>query len=216
MKEAGKRIQIRATVTAENFHRIPDIVTYAAGTLGADTVRIEPVFGNESLIQNDAAEATAFCEGFLQAKEAVAGRTCEVTISGSRIETIHGRYCQIFRHVLQLIPGDGASACFLTANQAEAARRGLTFDPGCNHLNDLAALLRQEDPECEACFNRFHCSRGCPDRCPAAGMDDALDHGSFRCRVNRTLAAVQVTKIFADRLQPLLAVQNIPYVGVMV
>lgn len=213
LKDAGKKIQIRATVTPENFDRIPDIVGYAAESLHAETVRVEPVFRIALSEGREVAEAAAFCDGFLLAKAEAAKRQCKIEMSGSRIQTIHGRYCQIFRHVLQVVPGDGVSACFLTANRREAETRGLTVDPKHDNLGGLAAVLRQQDPACETCFNRFHCARGCPDHCP---VDGVADHGSFRCRVNRTLAAAQITDIFESRLRPLLENKTIPYAGTVI
>jgi hypothetical protein len=43
---------------------------------------------------------------------------------------------------------------------------------------------------CADCFNRYHCARACPDRCPAFGAQAAREREpGFRCRVQRLLMA---------------------------
>lgn len=180
---------IRVTVLPENFGRIPEITAYCAEKLGADEIRLEPVYH-----QNTAAGAAdVFCESFLKAKTEFPSK---LFYSGSRIDEIHGRYCQIFRQVLHLVPPAGFSACFVLSSRKEAEERDL--DP---LMNDGAfEILSREDPACEQCFNRYHCSRGCPDVCPALSPE-IRDAGSFRCRVNRRLAEAELLET-ARRLLP--------------
>ena len=173
------KLTVRVTVLPDNFSRIPEITAYCREVLEADEIRMEPAYYQAT----DAKAAAVFCDGFLKAKENCPG----LSYSGTRIREIHGRYCHPFRQVLHLVPPKSCSACFAVSTQREAEKRKLDqpWDSG------LAEKLSKDDPECDRCFNHFHCSRGCPDVCPArdGGWKDA---GSFRCLVNRTLAEAEL------------------------
>ena len=181
IREIQGHLTIRATVLPESYSRIPEIVSYCREVLHADEVRMEPAYRQDL----DLSAADEFCEYFLQAKARASG----LSYSGSRLDEIHGRYCHCFRQVLQLVPPDGCSVCFAVSSRAEAEKRGLHFP----WSRDTFEMLSAEDPECLHCFNRFHCSRGCPDICPAQNSG-THDYGSFRCRVNRTLAEAELQR----------------------
>ena len=203
-REIQGHLTVRVTVMPENFRRIPEIAAWCREKLGADEIRMEPVYHRGT--DEDLAEE--FCTYFLQASRAAedpgsggmsveggkSRRRTKLSCSTVRIHEIHGRYCQIFRQVLHLVPPAGRSACFLISSQTEA--RGKKLDrPADKAVFDR---LAREDPACEHCFNRFHCARGCPDVCPASD-DGFRDAGSFRCRVSRTLAEAELLRT-AERL----------------
>ena len=180
-------LSVRGTILPENFSRISEIAEYCCVTLRADEVHLEPVYARGA---GPGAElADEFCENFLKAKEDARRQGVKLSFSGSRVGEIHGRYCQIFRQVLHLVPPSGCSACFAVSSRKEAERNGLLVDresPG-----PLFDRLAAEDPDCLDCFNRFHCARGCPDVCPS-GPGGPRDAGSFRCRVSRKLAEAEL------------------------
>ena len=183
----SENLSFRVTVLPENFGRIPEIAGFIAERFDAEEIHIEPVYHQHI----DADLADVFCESFLKAQSE---KPAKIVSSGSRIGEVHGRFCQIFRQALHLVPPAGASSCFAVSSQEEAEEKQL--DP----MQDEALFekLSREDPDCEHCFNRFHCARGCPDVCPALSVD-ARDAGSFRCRVNRRLAETELTET-AERL----------------
>ncbi len=217
IREAGKPLHIRATVTAETFRRMPEIAAYLCAELHAAEIRIEPVFqGGRSSpdIGVQPCQAEDFCEAFLAARQVARSYDARWQASGSRLWEIHGRYCQIFRNVLHLLPGNSASACFKTGASSEVRASGLqiektagtgfAIDPA--HVGALQDQLAQEDPLCLTCFNRFHCDRACPDRCPA----DLSSNGNpvsvtaeLRCAINRMLSTAQLQER-AETLAPLL------------
>ncbi len=184
-REKKGRLTVRVTVPPENFSRIREIADYCAENLSADEIHIEPVYLSGSGPEPDLADE--FCEQFLAAKR----DGHNVTFSGSRIREIHGRYCQVFRQVLHAVPPKGYSPCFVLSSENEVKQRFQEFDP--EDASDLD-LLQSGDPACESCFNRFHCARGCPDVCPAL-PGAPRDAGTFRCRVNRTLAETELLEI---------------------
>ncbi len=217
IREAGKPLHIRATVTAETFQRMPEIAAYLCAELHAAEVRIEPVFkGSRSTpgIGVQPWQAENFCEAFLAARQVARSYHTRWQASGSRLWEIHGRYCQVFRNVLHLLPGNSASACFKTGGSNEARSSGLQIEKTINPVFALDPVrtgvlqdqLAQDDLFCLACFNRFHCDRACPDRCP---VDPSSNNGTvsiageLRCSINRMLSTALLQER-AEALAPLL------------
>ncbi len=200
INSAPEDLSFRVTVLPENFGRIPEITAYIVETFGAEEIHVEPVYH-----QHIAADlADDFCESFLKAQ---AETSAKIVHSGSRISEVHGRYCQIFRQVLHLVPPAGTSACFAVSSQDEAEMKLLDTMRDEN----LFERLSREDPICEHCINRFHCARSCPDVCPAL-CDVVRDAGTFRCRVNRRLAEAELVRT-AERLL-FEGARNYGYAGV--
>lgn len=186
LKAVQGHLNVRVTVPPENFGRIPDITEYCAGALQADEIHIEPAYRRGSGPAPELAED--FCEAYLKAKQLPAAAGVHLTFSGSRVGEIHGRYCQIFRQVLHLVPPHGTSPCFVLSSENEVERAHFCFEQ--DGVTDHSRLI-PEDPNCADCFNRFHCAGGCPDVCPAL-PGELHDAGSFRCRVSRTLAEAEL------------------------
>ena len=68
----------------------------------------------------------------------------------------------------------------------------------------VAALRRSlaaPPAACDACFNRYHCARACPDTCALDGPPPA---DGFLCRVRRQLAEAEIDAL-AGRLWQALA-----------
>ena len=60
----------------------------------------------------------------------------------------------------------------------------------------LRGILLALPEVCDACFNRYHCARSCPDACPLDGLPPV---DGFLCRVRRQLAEAEIDTL-ADRL----------------
>ncbi len=213
-KEKQGGLSVRVTVLPENFPRIAEISDYCMDVLNADTIRLEPVYirGTDRRTEADRKLADVFCSHFLHAKKRCSERHVSLLYSGSRIREIHGRYCNIFRQVIQFVPrinkgldsipsmdGFNTSSCFAvsTIDQSERENPG----SGMRYRANIFKRLSAEDPDCVNCFNRCHCARGCPDSCPLL-FPEPRDAGSFRCIVNRTLAEAELRdlagKLLAD------------------
>ncbi|HLO34257.1 MAG TPA: hypothetical protein VK249_34240, partial [Anaerolineales bacterium] len=88
---------------------------------------------------------------------------------------VHGPYCNIFRQVLQLVPGDVACACFKDTSQAQASEHGMAIGhfEGVMNLDyeEIRALgARFARPKaCENCFLGYHCTYNCPNACLLRG-----------------------------------------------
>lgn len=215
LHDEKKKIIIRATITKESCSQIPEIVRYFCDTLHADEIHLEPAFDgldSERVNGFSIRDAEYFCCQFVKGNELAVKKGATVEFSGSRLNEIHGRYCQIFRHVLQIVPGGGISTCFKTIDRNTAKNEGRLMgdihdsDVNLPWLSEISTKLSMDDPACHYCFNRFHCSRGCPDICPLAGSED---YGSFRCRINKIMTGYSLLKFTDDFLLPMISEHEI-------
>jgi sulfatase maturation enzyme AslB (radical SAM superfamily) len=198
----GRPFHVRVTISRETVDRQMEIVSYLADRYAPAEIRIEPAYINPSGEPPlEASQVDSFVNGLLAAKAAGAARGVSVTTSITRPDALYGRYCNVLRHVVNLIPGDVATGCFLASRPEEVAAHGLTtglldspkgvFRLDMEHIRSLISRCSEKPVRCEKCLCGFQCTYGCPDHCVlevSGGLpsqDDRPDN--FRCLVNRML-----------------------------
>jgi len=110
---------------------------------------------------------------FAVQRRAAAGRSSRVVFRQPALE-VHGPYCQVFRDVLNLVPGDVASACFKLGDAQQllhcTARAGSigegVFAIDDDNVQALRKVISAEPARCQGCFNHFHCAGACPMTAP--------------------------------------------------
>lgn len=196
VRDAGTPLHIRVTITSRTLHHQPDITRYICERLAPDEIHVEPLYVGgrarpESALQPG--QALAFVDGLVKARQVAAHYGVRLRTSGSRIGELHGPYCNVFKDVLQLVPGGVATACFKTSQARESDTLGATIgrvrgdvlDLENRRITSLRRQLGDWPDSCGTCFNRFHCTRGCPDSCP---LESAAELSHFRCEIQRLLA----------------------------
>ncbi len=188
---------VRVTVTPATYNRQEEIAAFVCQKLAPQSIHVEPVyFGGRSLRKNcfNPEDELEFANCFMQARDLASQYRVRWSTSLSRPGDIHGPYCNTRRAVLTLLPDGSITDCF-KANSASIAMDRTIGKIGPNsgemyidaakveHINRMAGELSQE---CQICFNRYHCTRGCPDACPARTID-SID-SSFRCRLSKRLS----------------------------
>lgn len=210
LREEGCRLHVRTTITGATLNRQAEIADYICQQFSPEEIHFEPVYvgGRTSAFMGlDAHQANEFVTNFLEAQELA--RRCGIPLlsSGSRPGSTHGPYCHVFRHVINLVPGGLATACFKITEAAQIKEKGadigsLNRDTGRFEIDRrrVQALRQQLDaalPECSRCFNYYHCARECPDHCPleeGAPQDSDSLASSFRCRVQKALTYATLQK----------------------
>jgi sulfatase maturation enzyme AslB (radical SAM superfamily) len=204
--DTGKRLHVRVTVTARSLYRQTEIARYVCEQLQPQEIHVEPVYrigragGADCL---GLSQMDDFVAEFLHARDTARRYGVRWLTSGSRPDDIHGAYCNVFRDVLHLVPGNVATACFRTidAEQAQAVcigdSAGGHFAVNHDRVQVLRDRLRREPPECSTCFNRYHCTRGCPEYCP---LDNTIQPPGFRCQMQQRLVHVYLHEA-ADTLR---------------
>ncbi len=215
LREEGCRLHVRTTITGATLNRQAEIADYICQRFSPEEIHFEPVYvgGRTSAFTGlDADQVNEFVTNFLEAQRFARGYGIPLLSSGSRPGTIHGPYCHVFRHVINLVPGGLATACFKITEAAQIKEKeanigSLNRDTGRFEIDHfrVQALRHQLNvtlPECAECFNRYHCARECPDCCP---LDKNAHPGSvsvvpgFRCRAQKALAYASLRET-AERL----------------
>ena len=222
LREEGCRVHVRATITQASLRRQREIADYICQQFSPEEIHFEPVYrcGNVKAADGlSIQQAGVFAEHFLDARRMARESGIPLLSSGTRPGSLHGPYCNLFRHVINLVPGEGvagrasgvATACFklTTAAQVQEVgaaigaldRRTGRFEIDHRRVQALLPQLAATMPECDGCFNRFHCARECPDRCPLDGEAGSPEDWvpGFRCRVQKTIASALLRET-ADRL----------------
>ncbi len=204
LRQEGCRLHVRTTITGATLHRQSEIADYICQQFSPEEIHFEPVYlsrRTSAATKFDAHQAEEFVTHFLEAREIARKHGILLMTSGSRPGSIHGPYCHVFRSVLNLVPGGVATACFKVTNAAQVREKGVVigalngetgrFEIDHLRVQELCQQLDTPLPECVGCFNRYHCVRECPDRCPLDN-DAYRSHHSlgpgFRCRMQKALA----------------------------
>jgi uncharacterized protein len=213
LRNEGCRIHIRTTITDKTIHRQEEIAEYICNQFSPEEIHFEPVYvGGRRNPRLLIGQANKFVTGFLKAQEISERHNIPLTSSGSRLGSIHGPYCNVFRSVLNLVPGGLATACFKISVADQVIKKGAKigqlnrktgqFDLDHPHIQILRKKLDFFLSQCTDCFNRYHCARECPDLCPLNNdfsHDGASMNPGFRCRVQQAIAYANLQKI-AKRL----------------
>jgi sulfatase maturation enzyme AslB (radical SAM superfamily) len=208
VRENGAQLLVRTTITRAAFDSQAEIARYLLERLAPDELVLEPVYAAGRGRQSagyDGADAPAFVRGYQEVRRLARERGVGLKSSVHWLSALHGPHCQILRQVLNLVPGDVATACFKRSRGSEAlasrmaigryepAGRTLSIDE--RRIDELRGALLSPPARCLGCFNQFHCGGLCPDACPLEPeQPEAADGGldGFRCRVQRALAWLSI------------------------
>ena len=201
--EAGTPLNVRVTLTAATLARQPEIAEYICQKLKPLEIHVEVAYQGGRMQDSFAPDQIEkFIVPFLEAREAARRYGVTWVSSGSRPAEIHGPYCNVLRDVINLAPGNLATACLKLSRAGQIRQAGLSIgesDPSGQFNLDLTqiekirqSLLNKLLPGCAACFNRFHCVRSCPDTCL---LDEPLNVSDFRCAEQRLMTMITLQEI---------------------
>ncbi|MHC1783650.1 MAG: hypothetical protein AB9891_13000 [Anaerolineaceae bacterium] len=202
LNESGVALQVRVTLTRNSFCKQEEICEYICNNFHPQSIHVEPVyFGGKarstSLLHEE--DVDCFVESYLKARMVANSYGSTWELSGTRMNSIHVAYCNIFRQVLQLVPGDSATACFKTINSQQTEGMNFNigrFDPKNDRFvidNSRIDKLRKsyQLPDlCRDCFISYHCTHNCPNACPLNQTSGA----DFLCKLNKNIAFDELNK----------------------
>jgi radical SAM protein with 4Fe4S-binding SPASM domain len=218
IKEEGASLHVRATITSATLHRQAEIASYLCQQFEPKEIHFEPVYlGGRSTIGFRPDQAEEFAHHLLEARLLAEQYGVFLESSGSRLDSIHGPYCNVFRQVLNLVPDDCseelavsdrarhasdlATACFKAGRATDVREKGLIigyldrrtarFEIDYRKVQTLRQQLATMPSQCAECFNRYHCVGDCPDRCRLDTIDLTTEEPKpgFRCRTQKAVAA---------------------------
>jgi uncharacterized protein len=211
LREEGCHLHARTTITRAGLRRQAEISTYICQQIAPEEIHFEPVYVGGRTDPTNALstkEADDFVTHFLAARAVATGYGIRLLSSGSRPGELHGPHCHVFRDVINLVPGDVATACFKLTEATEIHNKGAAigavdqdsgrFEIDQGQIRALAEQLAAPPPQCAGCFNRYHCTRECPDTCLLDSSNPVWEPG-FRCRVQAAITSA-ILQETADRL----------------
>ena len=208
LHEAGIRVHARVTLTASTADKQAEICRYVCEYLKPQEVHAEPVYSNDtahrSLYLTDETIDT-FVEAYFKARSVAAAFGSEWKMSGSRLSEAHEAHCNIFRQVLNLVPGETATACFKITNAEQAKKADLSIgrlDPHTGifvldnrHIRHLRAHYTRP-ASCEHCLIAYQCTHNCPNGCPLLNLQAEADRGGdILCKLLRKVASQEIIRL---------------------
>jgi MoaA/NifB/PqqE/SkfB family radical SAM enzyme len=208
LHEAGKPVHVRVTLTTSTVSQQPEICQYLCENLKPQEMHVEPVYSNGSgyadIFLKDE-HVDLFVEAYFKAQAIAITHGSEWKMSGSRINEVHGGHCNILRQVLNLVPGDTATACFKLANTEKARRADLSiglFDSAARifvlddrHIRFLRNGYTRPSA-CEYCLIAYQCTHNCPNACPLVKQATDQTPGSdILCKILRKTASQQIISL---------------------
>lgn len=177
IRDNGAVLDVRVTITPATVEQQPMIARYICENLAPQEIHVEPVYlGKRTGIQDciSPCQVDAFIHSFIEAEEITRQYGTTWKISGVRLNEVHSSYCHILQQVLNLIPGDEATACFKLVNDREVLVKGFSlgryqksnniFVINQDNYHRLLAGMQTPD-QCQGCFIQYQCSHACPNNC---------------------------------------------------
>ncbi len=205
LHEEGQKVHVRATITRMNVARQVEIVAYLRDKFSPEEIHFEPMYSGgraDTAHGLGPLEAAVFVGGFMKARQKAHDYNVPLLYAGCRLHQVHGPYCNVFRDVLNLVPGGVATACFKMTDGGRARARGMVigaldenngrFAVDHDRVRGLRLRLAPRPPKCRDCFNQFHCAGECPEICPLNGdtpSENRSPSTAFRCQVQKALTA---------------------------
>ena len=154
--QEGCKTHVRTTITKATLGCQAEIADYLCRKFSPLEIHFEPIYsgGRASVLGRlTAQDAGEFVENFIMAQKVALQNGCVLTTSGSRPGSIHGPYCNVFRSVVNLVPGGVATACFKSCDAADVKQKGVgigalnpqtgLFELDHSKIRELRHLLRQ-------------------------------------------------------------------------
>jgi radical SAM protein with 4Fe4S-binding SPASM domain len=201
LRAHGKRPRIRATVTRRSITRIGAAAERLARSLqGGILLQLEPVFPGVpgGGAHPDAPEHEVFARDLIDLWIRLEGTGAGLETAWTRMGSRHGRHCFLWQDNLAVLPDGRAVGCFLPGARKTTAWGDIDgegrFAVRQPDLDDLRGRTDADAPRCRHCLARQHCSRGCPQICPAVETGPPRAPEPSWCRSTRRLLAFQVLR----------------------
>ncbi len=192
---------VRTTITGYSVKRMQEIAEYFQSE-GVREFEIYPVFTcrREAMTCGFIPDPLEFLQNYFQARQWASRHRMKMRYTGTRFSHRHGRHCPVLQDNLTITSDGYCTPCFMM-DRCDMQENGIPMIGRYNEVTNrldmdwpaLAGMIRlmtAEHPKCRECFNRFHCSKGCPDYCPleSGGKNTAPDD----CRIDKLIGLSQL------------------------
>ena len=190
-----KFFKIRATVTQKSVERFDELVRFFKDQ-SIRSVDFFPVYSDiEGHMDTGLApDKMKFIQGFLKARQWGRKYGMQIVYAGARQGDFHDRFCYLFQKNLAVTPDGFLTACFEATHNLHSKNSRFIFgtlkdlQPNGQRIKALTKTLinslSKAPNQCLACFNFFHCAKGCPVVCPLQDMD-SNSQTVLDCRIEK-------------------------------
>ncbi|MDH3974070.1 MAG: SPASM domain-containing protein [Deltaproteobacteria bacterium] len=190
----GADFKVRVTVTSQNVHMLPDLVSYFHG-FGTKVIHMEPVTlsGRATALESLRPEEDLFIEKLLAAIDRAASLGV-IIINSSYMKLLDSDsgYCECGINNFVVGTDGRISFCYESAGDCGT----LSEEMKGGRYNEATGKLELSGPgrcggdslpaECAGCYAKFVCNGGCPSR-NIADRGDALKSSGYFCRLTRAI-----------------------------
>jgi len=186
-------LRVRSTIVRSSIFQMEEIVKYfGENWRGLRYLQVEPIYDRGR--GGSKIEPDQFVIRFIKSRRLVAKFGINLIYAGSRPTEIHDRFCPIKQENMTVTPDGYLTSCFcITEHKTNQDDRFLygffqkennKFLVNQDRLHSIQETLKEDIIRCKNCFNRNHCSRGCPEVCPLEPYyHDAAE--KYDCRIQR-------------------------------
>ena len=198
---------IRVTLTADQGHRLDDIVRFIHQQCPQlDQVHVEPVWqcGRCQTTGERPPSQAQFIALFAEACALAQDLGFSLFYSGARLDVLTNKFCAAPGDGFSVTPEGLISSCFEVADPADPRaelfhygrydriRREFTID--LERVDRLRRLRVENIRHCRDCFCKWHCAGDCLAKAlPGKTPDD--HQGSPRCNLNREITRQQIRRL---------------------
>lgn len=198
---------IRATVTANDAHRLNDIVRFMHEQCPhLDQVHVEPVWqcGRCKTSGERPPSEEQFIEMFVEAYDLAQSLGFSLFYSGARLDVLTDKFCAAPGDGFSVTPEGIVTSCFEVTDPADPRAelfhygrydqvRG-QFITDSERIARLRRLRVENIEHCRNCFCKWHCAGDCLAKA-LPGLKPEDHHGSPRCNLNRAITRLQIHRL---------------------
>lgn len=191
-------LNLRACVTSETVHRLPEIAHWICQEFHPHTVCFEsltpsPLTESAGLYPPDPIQ---FAQQFNAAAQVLASYGINAILSTADISANQTTFCPVGQDALIVAPDGFVNACYLL--EQDWQERGLEMRLGqvdvaakqfqleANAVQQVRQLAARPKPQCERCLCRYHCAGGCHVKRSTAVSADHYDDVCVQTRLVTT------------------------------
>jgi uncharacterized protein len=199
---------VRVTVSAQTVHEIANTVRYIVENTHPARIQVEPVYdigrGENASLH---VEIDAFINGYRESWQLAHEHGIELEFSSARLDEVTSRFCRAYGEGFQLTPQGNVTGCYevysetadfaedIIFGQYDAQRRKYILDQ--NKLQKMRDHNVENQPWCNGCFAKWHCSGDCPNKVLHASINGEF-RGMPSCEITRAIVLDQIVRKISD------------------
>lgn len=204
---------IRATITATNVARMPEMVEFFAKEVCPGTrcqkLQFEPIYfrGRARGCDDDFPSPESFIEHFIRAMDVARKHNVELGYSAARVKDCRVSFCGCAFDPFYITHEGDVTGCYeicdrqnplaKTFHFGRYSQERKTFEIDTERLAKLRAMTVSNKPQCQRCFAKWTCSGDCPVK--GTGFGGGSGDGKPRCVITQAITRELLARAVEER-----------------